>query len=298
MVITEKNASVTYAITFGEALVRGDEHDTTAEINATVASTLSTLDASRQRALLVSSRVNATCTQLEYDANITTTSFLEWNASVTAAVNAGGDYAATAAAEIASMTEVLASLRGPPVMWKVNTDAVTLCAVFGPSLSLTCVGAYANGEGVVYNVSECVDVVALPSIVTTSNFDMVGGESNATVWVYTKPDTRGCCVDSRGVYDCECDAGFAFPTCFDCNSGMYGDYCDQQCPGWVEESGEVCFGNGRCDDGMYGAGNCTCDSDAFGPSCISTFSFQSYLFAEEPQAGLSFGGGQVALSDD
>eukprot|EP00297_Palpitomonas_bilix_P024706 CAMPEP_0113901224 /NCGR_PEP_ID=MMETSP0780_2-20120614/21129_1 /TAXON_ID=652834 /ORGANISM="Palpitomonas bilix" /LENGTH=90 /DNA_ID=CAMNT_0000893801 /DNA_START=560 /DNA_END=829 /DNA_ORIENTATION=+ /assembly_acc=CAM_ASM_000599 len=90
MVITEKNASVTYAITFGEALVRGDEHDTTAEINATVASTLSTLDASRQRALLVSSRVNATCTQLEYDANITTTSFLEWNASVTAAVNAGG----------------------------------------------------------------------------------------------------------------------------------------------------------------------------------------------------------------
>lgn len=46
-----------------------------------------------------------------------------------------------------------------------------------------------------------------------------------------------------------------------CNDGRYGTACESTCPGGEDAS--QCNGNGACDDGVNGTGECSCTNDQF-----------------------------------
>ena len=83
-------------------------------------------------------------------------------------------------------------------------------------------------------------------------------------------DGHGTCVAAgNGSSACRCDAGprvgyWAGPDCGDCAAGYFSAGCRRQCAGGAARP---CGGHGACDDGVRGAGTCTCAGHWAGPEC-------------------------------
>lgn len=86
---------------------------------------------------------------------------------------------------------------------------------------------------------------------------------------------------------CACVGGVCLyqqPGCL-CNSGWYGYYCDQLCPGFDGvNTSTICNGHGTCVDGTSGTGMCNCDilNGYGGSSC------------QKQCAGISYQGSSIA----
>eukprot|EP01125_Pyxidicula_operculata_P002110 TRINITY_DN12055_c0_g1_i1.p1 TRINITY_DN12055_c0_g1~~TRINITY_DN12055_c0_g1_i1.p1 ORF type:complete len:1489 (-),score=363.13 TRINITY_DN12055_c0_g1_i1:172-4638(-) len=66
------------------------------------------------------------------------------------------------------------------------------------------------------------------------------------------------CINTLGSFTCgECFAGFALPSCQNCDSTHFGPRCDRNC---------TCV-NGVCDSGKNGKGTCICNIGWDGPNC-------------------------------
>ena len=82
---------------------------------------------------------------------------------------------------------------------------------------------------------------------------------------------RGTCSDGVfGTGVCACAAGpatgwWAGEACEECRSGYYGPGCALACPS--DGGGVPCTGQGVCDDGIAGTGDCACDLGYVGRAC-------------------------------
>eukprot|EP00760_Papus_ankaliazontas_P018596 PhM_4_TR17551/c1_g1_i1/m.72348 len=78
----------------------------------------------------------------------------------------------------------------------------------------------------------------------------------------------GTCVNSAS---CSCFVNFYLDpvtrACEDCITGIYGENCTLLCPRSSYPEGAICFGHGKCHDGVAGNGTCACDKGWTGSVC-------------------------------
>ena len=74
-----------------------------------------------------------------------------------------------------------------------------------------------------------------------------------------------CNDDAGGDGTCDCASPWGGADCGDCDDAHFGANCAFVCPGGPDNP---CNGNGVCDSGISGLGECACDAGAHGPNCL------------------------------